>query len=300
MSMFSPTMIQDPNLTPEEEGMSKYQQLDITLHDKRFKPPKPMDSRKVGSNCYLERSGEDINVRLYHTIILTFRPNGTVTLNAGGWTSQTTKYRMNSFLGDKLSVYSNNGSWYIDAKQTETMQGNTHWRNTSETIWTHTVIYPFHDGMSFDVETGLLVWNPYTWTPMEYVDGMFSAGILNRLAALESALEEAMQGRRELTTDFINECLQRRESVETNFTELRRKLEREVKGIEWRMETTLERTMKAFQSAAETKAHEEKVKRLGWCSLCSEFGHSDDSPHQTDMEGGVTWLDPNLESIASG
>lgn len=278
-------------LAKRTDGMSTYQQLDATLHDKRYKPPKPMTERRIAQNCLLTRTGEDLNVLLYNTNILTFRPNNTVTLRTNEWNTVTTKKWMNSFLGEKLSVSSQYGQWYVHALQTETMKDRAHWRE--EIIWTHPVIYPFHDGISFDIETGLLVWNPHSWTPMEYVDGMVSAPVLNRLTALESAIDEALEGRRELTNGFINECLQRRESVETGFNQLRRKLESEMKGIEWRMETTLERTMKAFAQAAETRAHEEKVKRLGWCSICNEFGHSDESPHQIDLEGDARpWHTP--------
>lgn len=267
--------------------MTTYQELDKQLHDKRYKPPQPMKRRKVANNTWLERHGEEIGVVFHSTTILVFRPNGTVTMRNGGWDTVTTKYRLNTFLGKNLSVVSMHGRWMIEARQTEKLNQGVHWRSDStETVWTHSVMYPFYDGISFDAESGLLVWNPYGWTPMEYVDGMFTAEFANRLAALENALEEAVDGDRPLTNEFIDECLQRRESVEKRFKEIKVKLDREVRGLEWRMQTTLERTMRAFQKSAEVKAHNEKAKRLGWCSICAEYGHSDESPHQINLEGG--------------
>ena len=263
--------------------MSIYQDLDAKLHDNRFKPPKPIDKKRLGGNKLLVRAGEDIHLRYHQTNVLTFRPNGTVTLNNGGWDTITTKRAMNDYLGDKLNIWSLGGEWYVDALQTERFSETTHWRE--EIVWTHPVTYRYVNGIAFDVETGMLVWNPNTWEPMEYVEGMMSRPVLNRLSALESAIEEAVGGRRELDNDFIEECLHRRESVEDTYKAMKQRLEHEVKTIEWRLETTLERTMKAFEKAVEIRRHEAKVKREGWCSACSAYGHSDDSPHQIDMEG---------------
>ena len=198
--------------------MSTYQELDTKLHDKRHKPPMPISKKKVSGNTWLTRSGEDINVLYHQTNILTFRPNGTVTLVTNGWETVTTKQRMNSFLGKNLGVSSRNGEWWVEARQTETMTDETHWRE--ELVWTHRCLYPYVDGMSFDVETGLLAWNPHTWEPMEFVSGMVSAPIINRLNALESAMEEALEGRRELSNDFLNECLQRRETLQEQYKAL--------------------------------------------------------------------------------
>lgn len=262
--------------------MSIYQELDTKLHDNRYKPPKPIDKKRIGGNKVLVRAGEDIHLRYHQTNVLTFRPNNTVTLNNGGWDTITTKRAMNDYLGSKLSIHSVGGVWYVDALQTEKMTDGTHWRE--EIVWTHPVTYPYTNGISFDVETGMLVWNPHTWEPLEYVEGMMSAPVVNRLSALESAIEEAVEGRRDLDNDFIEECLQRREAVENHYRTMKAKLEREVKTIEWRLETTLERTMKAFEKAVDQRRHEARMSREGWCSGCSEYGHGDDSPHQMEME----------------
>jgi len=68
--------------------------------------------RKVGNNTYLERRGEDIAIRLHNTDIITFHQNGEITLNTGGWTTVTTKARMNEFL-EGWYISQSKGQWYI-------------------------------------------------------------------------------------------------------------------------------------------------------------------------------------------
>jgi hypothetical protein len=238
-----------PDLDFRKEGdMTRYEELDTKLHDRRFKPPKSLDRRKVANNTWLTRNGENITVILYSTPILEFRPNGTVSLNAAGWKTVTTKTRMNSLIGPHLSVHgSGGGSWAVTARQTDTHQA-VHWHE--EIAWTHTVTYPFYNGMSFDVETGLLVWNPHEWEPLEYMDGMLSGPIINRLTTLEDHITERLEGREAITNDFLQECLVRHESIVTAYSKLRKKLESEVSRVEWRMETTLAAAMQGFKAAA--------------------------------------------------
>lgn len=67
------------------------------------------NGRKVGNNTYLERRGDDIAVRLHSTDVVTMHPDGSVTLDSGGWRTYTTKDRMRSF----VNVYSKSGVWYL-------------------------------------------------------------------------------------------------------------------------------------------------------------------------------------------
>ena len=69
--------------------------------------------RKVGNNTYLERRGEDIALRLHNTDIITFHPNGDTTLDTGGWTTVTTKARMNEFMPAGWYISQSKGQWYI-------------------------------------------------------------------------------------------------------------------------------------------------------------------------------------------
>ena len=68
------------------------------------------DRRKVGNNTYLIRDGDDIAVRLHSTNIITYRPNGDVVLDSGGWHTVTTKARMNDYIDGRVSQ--ENGVWW--------------------------------------------------------------------------------------------------------------------------------------------------------------------------------------------
>lgn len=51
-------------------------------------------------------------VRLHDTDVVTFAPNGTITLDTGGWQTVTSKDRMNLVLPDGWSVYAHRG-WFV-------------------------------------------------------------------------------------------------------------------------------------------------------------------------------------------
>lgn len=71
------------------------------------------ERRKLANNTYLERRGENIAVRLHETDVLTFAPDGSVTLDSGGWKTVTTKARMNEYLGHGLRISQSRGQWYV-------------------------------------------------------------------------------------------------------------------------------------------------------------------------------------------
>lgn len=55
------------------------------------------DSRKLENNTYLKRRGQDIVVRLHSTDVVTYHPNGDISLASGGWNTITTKSRINTY-----------------------------------------------------------------------------------------------------------------------------------------------------------------------------------------------------------
>ena len=70
--------------------------------------------RKLESNTYLEhRSFDEIAVRLHSTDVITFHPDGRVVLNTGGWTTVTTKDRMNRYMPSGWRVWSERGRWLV-------------------------------------------------------------------------------------------------------------------------------------------------------------------------------------------
>ncbi len=71
------------------------------------------NKRKLENNTYLERRELNaIAIRLHQTDIMTFFPDGTVTVNSGGWKTVTTKARLNEFLPHGLGISQRGGIWY--------------------------------------------------------------------------------------------------------------------------------------------------------------------------------------------
>lgn len=52
--------------------------------------------RKVANNTYAERRGDSIALKLHDTDVVTYHPDGSITLDTGGWFTVTTKDRMNN------------------------------------------------------------------------------------------------------------------------------------------------------------------------------------------------------------
>jgi len=82
------------------------------LTDKRGRT---RDRAKVGNNTYAHRRGDDVAIQLHATDVATFHPDGTITLDSGGWLTVTTKARMNDALPAPLGINSVDGVWEIRA-----------------------------------------------------------------------------------------------------------------------------------------------------------------------------------------
>lgn len=68
--------------------------------------------KKIDRNTYLELCFEGHPVvRLHNTNVITFKPNGDVTLRTGGWRTVTTKDRINKYSG--VSIYQKKGQWFV-------------------------------------------------------------------------------------------------------------------------------------------------------------------------------------------
>ena len=81
--------------------------------------------RKVGNNTYAEILSDDtVAIKLHSTYVVKINPNGTYTLNSGGWQTSTTKDRINQY--SPVRVYQRKFEWYISLNGKE---------------------YPFMDGM---------------------------------------------------------------------------------------------------------------------------------------------------------
>lgn len=103
--------------------------------------------RKIANNTYLERRGEDIAIRLHSTDVVTFHPDGTLTLDTGGWLTMTTKARMCDALSPLgYTLTSNRGRWTL----------HKFGHRDSEDRWVPSdwPAVPYADGMTLDPATG--------------------------------------------------------------------------------------------------------------------------------------------------
>lgn len=97
------------------------------------------DRRKLENNTHLESDApkdgnyrSDYVVRLHDTDVVTLHPNGSYTLNSGGWRTVTTKDRINRYA--PVAVFQRKGQWFVAAHQ-------------STGGWDFDNAVPFEDGM---------------------------------------------------------------------------------------------------------------------------------------------------------
>lgn len=69
------------------------------------------ESRKVGNNTYLHKAGEDIALRFHKTDVVTFKQNGDVVLDSGGWKTPSTKVRINDYIPGR--IHQELSIWYV-------------------------------------------------------------------------------------------------------------------------------------------------------------------------------------------
>lgn len=69
-------------------------------------------SRKIGNNtrAYIEYDGS-VSIELHSTKVVVLYPNGLVKLATGGWTTSTTKDRINQY--SPVRVYQRNFEWFV-------------------------------------------------------------------------------------------------------------------------------------------------------------------------------------------
>ena len=68
--------------------------------------------RPIANNTRVQvKENGDVAVRLHSTDVVTYHPDGSVTLNSGGWRTYTTKDRINSL--SPVRVWSEGGLWEV-------------------------------------------------------------------------------------------------------------------------------------------------------------------------------------------
>jgi hypothetical protein len=91
-----------------------YQEAEAFLADGPASQLLARTSRKVANNTYVERLAEDIIVvRLHDTAIVSYFPDGSIMLRAGGWYTQTTAERINGHTPQDLRLNSDRGRWVV-------------------------------------------------------------------------------------------------------------------------------------------------------------------------------------------
>lgn len=79
-------------------------------------------TRKVSGRATTIVRGPDLGVGVqYHNTVVAYLRSGVVTLNSGGWRTNTTKLRMNQFANQfcasKFSVYQRDYEWFVRTPQ---------------------------------------------------------------------------------------------------------------------------------------------------------------------------------------
>ena len=72
---------------------------------------KARSSKKLENHTYLLPGGDSFAVRLHATDVVIINPDGTYTLNTGGWRTSTTKDRINNYTPAR--IYQVKGLWYM-------------------------------------------------------------------------------------------------------------------------------------------------------------------------------------------
>lgn len=104
------------------------------------------ERRKVANNTWAERRPNgDIAIRLHATDVVTYSPDGSITLNTGGWFTVTTKERMNRFT--PFGISSVKGEWQV-ALRNPLYRPHYDGDHRDNPYWSDPV--PYRDGMRFD------------------------------------------------------------------------------------------------------------------------------------------------------
>lgn len=94
-------------------------------------------TRKLQNNTYLQRrENGDIAILLHLTDVVTFKRDGRIILDSGGWLTVTTKDRMNTYTPYPIHVFSDRGQWFVA----------DNWAYNKESVR-----FEYHDGIEIRV-----------------------------------------------------------------------------------------------------------------------------------------------------
>lgn len=129
------------------------------LQSKCISRGKPAASRKIANNTLVVSGGDSYAVRLHNTDVVTAYPDGSLSLNTGGWYSVTTKERINRYLPTGITLGSERGEWRL--RHTTYRKVGTEW--DSPTVFTTVWSVPFADGITLVPQGETYVPQPGTY-----------------------------------------------------------------------------------------------------------------------------------------
>jgi hypothetical protein len=104
--LHSPIIVVDLEHTKEKKTMTHAEAV------KMVRGKRNADRRKVGNNTYAEILYDGtVAIKLHNTYVVKINPNGTYTLNSGGWQTVTTKDRINQY--SPRYVFQKNYEWFV-------------------------------------------------------------------------------------------------------------------------------------------------------------------------------------------
>jgi len=87
------------------------------------------DERTVDRNTILLPMPDgSIGLKFHRTVILRYNADGTMTVDAGGFRTSTTKERLNQAMPEGFRIYSKGGTWKVDAPNGETYDFQDGWK----------------------------------------------------------------------------------------------------------------------------------------------------------------------------
>ena len=114
------------------QDYAKAVEIEAEIVPIRGKSPecKPLDRKRHKQSVTIRRVGEDVVVKAYSTDVLTYKPDGEIVVDTGGFSTMSTADVIGRVLGmsvraygDRLWIYQRVGGWYVLGRGTRLVRG---------------------------------------------------------------------------------------------------------------------------------------------------------------------------------
>jgi hypothetical protein len=114
------------------QDYAKAVEIEAEIVPIRGKSPecKPLDVKRHKQSVTIRRVGEDVVVKAYNTDLLTYKPDGEIVVDTGGYATVSTADVIGQVLwmsvrayGDRLWIYQRGGGWYVLGRGTRLDRG---------------------------------------------------------------------------------------------------------------------------------------------------------------------------------